>query len=134
MPYEDVHATGVCIYYAGRSWRCIAFAAYDTFYIAGCGLFSRSSEKWHNWLLGNKYFGPCIHRWENQRCVNCKTKIFSLVSMAIMGGASLGFANHGIVFKSAAAALMLVGALCIIRISTCATSTEFSKSNKNAVV
>ena len=104
------------------------------FILLAAACFSRSSERWHNWLLGNKFFGPCIHRWESQRCVNCKTKIFSLVSMAIMGGASLGFANHGIVFKSAAAALMLVGALCIIRISTCATSTEFSKSNKNAVV
>ncbi|MBW2941864.1 YbaN family protein [Zhongshania aquimaris] len=104
------------------------------FILLAAACFSRSSERWHNWLLGNKFFGPCIHRWESQRCVNCKTKIFSLVSMAIMGGASLGFANHGIVFKSAAAALMLVGALCIIRINTCVTSTEFSKSNKNAVV
>jgi uncharacterized membrane protein YbaN (DUF454 family) len=104
------------------------------FILLAAGCFSRSSEKWHNWLLGNKYFGPCICRWEKQRCVNCKTKIVSLLSMAVMGGASLGFAHHGIYFKCAAAALMLVGAVCIIRISTCVSSTDFSKSNENAAV
>ncbi len=95
--------------------------------------FSRSSEKWHNWLLRNKIFGPCICRWESQRCVNCKTKMISLASMVVMGGASVGFANHGIYFKVIAGVLMLVGALSILRISTCDPVYDLSNTGKKSV-
>ncbi|MEX1665364.1 YbaN family protein [Zhongshania arctica] len=103
------------------------------FILLAAGCFSRSSKKWHNWLLGNKLFGPSIHRWESRRCVNCKTKVFSLLSMTVMGGISLAVASHGFYFKLAAGALMLIGALCIIRIATCGSSSEFSPVVKNPV-
>jgi uncharacterized membrane protein YbaN (DUF454 family) len=96
------------------------------FILLAAGCFSRSSKKWHNWLLSNKLFGPSIFRWESQRCVNCKTKFISLLSMAVMGGASLALASHGFYFKLAAGALMLVGAVSIIRLATCTSTAQFS--------
>jgi uncharacterized membrane protein YbaN (DUF454 family) len=96
------------------------------FILLAAGCFSRSSKKWHNWLLSNKLFGPGIHRWESQRCVNCKTKVISLLSMAVMGGGSLALASHSFYFKLAAGALMLVGAVSIIRLATCTSSAQFS--------
>ncbi|CAA0091199.1 Inner membrane protein YbaN [Zhongshania aliphaticivorans] len=89
------------------------------FMILAAMCFSKSSERWHNWLLNNKIFGSCIQKWESQRCVNCKTKIISLLSMAVMGGASVGFASHGVYFKVIAGLLMCVGAYSVIRLTSC---------------
>ncbi|WP_350339229.1 YbaN family protein [Zhongshania aquatica] len=103
------------------------------FILLAAGCFSKSSARWHRWLLSNRFFGPCIERWESQRCVNCKTKIVSLLSMAIMGSASLGFASHGVYFKVVGGGLMLIGALCILRINTCRSNSLLSGAVKSPI-
>lgn len=103
------------------------------FILLAAACFSKSSARWHSWLLNNKFFGPCIYRWESQRCVNCKTKVISLLSMVVMGSASLGFASHSVYFKIAGGTLMLVGALCIVRINTCSSDPALSGVAKNPV-
>ena len=43
--------------------------------------FSKSSERWHNWIMNHKLFGPFIHNWNDSRVFPTKGKIFMFLSM-----------------------------------------------------
>ena len=47
--------------------------------------FSKSSQRWHQWLLQSPTFGPGLLRWEQQRCLNCRTKVVALFSSRARG-------------------------------------------------
>ena len=55
--------------------------------VAAC--FSKSSEKWHQWLLNHKVFGPIIHDWEDNRCIKCRIKVVAMCAMTVFGGISI---------------------------------------------
>lgn len=44
------------------------------FLLLAAACFARSSEKFHNWLLSHKYFGPIIVNWQRHRCIARATK------------------------------------------------------------
>jgi uncharacterized protein len=37
--------------------------------------FSKSSQRFHNWLYHHKYFGPFIQKWDKHRIIPLKAKI-----------------------------------------------------------
>lgn len=41
-------------------------------------LFSRSSERFHKWLLHHQFFGEIIRSWEKDRIIPLKAKILAL--------------------------------------------------------
>ena len=43
--------------------------------------FANSSERWHQWLLDHKVFGPLIANWRRHGAISRLAKIASLVSM-----------------------------------------------------
>ena len=89
------------------------------FLLVSAWFFARSSEKWHQWLLRSKLFGPLIRHWEQNRCISCRTKLVAILSMLIAGSASILFAVQDINIRFAAMALMATGAIAIISIKTC---------------
>lgn len=81
-------------------WVCVVLGATGIllpllpttpFLILAAACFSRSSERFYNWLLRNRWFGPLIRRWQEQRIVsrNHKYKAMGLVLLSF--GATLGF-------------------------------------------
>ena len=89
------------------------------FVIVAAACFARSSEKWHQWLLGNATFGPMIQRWEQQRCITARVKIIALVSMLGVGGFSLLNLIETRGLRLAGVALLVLGAIVVLRIPTC---------------
>ena len=89
------------------------------FLLLAAWFFSRSSEKWHQWLLRSELFGPIIRNWETNRCVARRTKVVSIALMLGMGGTSVAFAVDDNRIKLAAFALMAIGCVTLLSIKTC---------------
>ncbi|MGJ8687139.1 MAG: YbaN family protein [Spongiibacteraceae bacterium] len=100
------------------------------FLLLAAGCFARSSQKWHDWLLSNRVFGPIIFRWEQQRCVSCKTKVVALSSMILMGGYTIFYTLMSPSLMVLEAVLILVGAVVVVSLSTCAKSLAVVIDNK----
>ena len=59
------------------------------FLILAAMFFSKSSKRWHNWLINNRVFGPILSNWENYRCIPYGAKILSLGMLLSFGTASI---------------------------------------------
>ena len=45
--------------------------------------FSRSSERFHNWLYTHRIFGPPLQQWQRYRVIPVKAKLLSVSMMVI---------------------------------------------------
>lgn len=48
--------------------------------------FAKSSDRWHNWLLNHKLFGPFLKRWQEKKVYPTKIKWIMFISMVISLG------------------------------------------------
>lgn len=46
--------------------------------------FSKSSKRFHRWLLTHKVFGPMVRDWENGGVIRLKAKLLATVSIVLM--------------------------------------------------
>lgn len=53
--------------------------------------YARSSERWHHWLLYNRWFGEYIRNWHEGRGIPMKTKILSISFLILTIGYSAVF-------------------------------------------
>ena len=76
--------------------------------------FSRSSERFHNWLYNHRFFGPPLQMWNKHRVIPLAAKIMSVSFMSISFVYMMIFSPVGIVLKSIIAVLMIYGAWFIL--------------------
>jgi uncharacterized membrane protein YbaN (DUF454 family) len=86
------------------------------FLLVAAGCFSKSSEKWHKWLLQSKTFGPLIHQWQTDRTISFKYKMISIFMIIASGIYAVGFSTVNIYLKCISAALILFGLIFVCRI------------------
>ncbi len=55
--------------------------------------FSKSSKRFHSWLLNHKVFGPLVKDWQRHGVIQLKAKILATVSMLAMISLSLYFVS-----------------------------------------
>lgn len=89
------------------------------FLLLAAWFFSRSSEKWHQWLLQSELFGGTIRNWEENRCISCRTKIVSLILMLGMGGTSIFLVVDDRVIQWSAGLFVALGCVTLLSIRTC---------------
>lgn len=53
------------------------------FMILALWMFSKSSERFHQWLYHHKTFGPPLQRWEENRVIPWEAKATSVTMMSI---------------------------------------------------
>jgi len=53
--------------------------------------FSKSSKRFHLWLLNHKLFGPLVKDWQRHGVIKLSAKILATVSMLLMVSLSLYF-------------------------------------------
>ena len=59
--------------------------------------FSKSSDRWHRWLLGHRTFGPLIAYWSAHCAINRRTKIASsLAIVAVIAWGSWGLLRDAV--------------------------------------
>ena len=89
------------------------------FVLLAAACFVRSSERWHQWLLSNKTFGPMIHSWEQNRCIACRVKVIAIISMLGVGGFSLFYAIESTAARITGSVFILIGLITVSLIKTC---------------
>jgi uncharacterized membrane protein YbaN (DUF454 family) len=65
-----------------------------TFILIALFCFARSSERWHNWLLENKYFGQTIKDFKAGKGMSLKAKISAIICIVLSIGISMYFATN----------------------------------------
>jgi len=88
------------------------------FILLAAYFFSQSSEKYHQWLLNNKIFGPILYNWENSRCIPSFAKKLSFVMIAIFGSYSI-YIIPLIAVKLLTILLLSYGCYFVYNIDTC---------------
>ena len=89
------------------------------FLLLSAWFFARSSERWHAWLLQSRLFGPMIRDWEERKCISRRTKAVAVLSMLLVGGASVVFAMEALWLRLVTVGLLSVGFGVVLLIPTC---------------
>ena len=71
--------------------------------------FSRSSQRFHDWLYHHRFFGPPLQQWRQHRVIPLTAKMMSVTMMSLSCGYLLFFSNIHDGFKAAAILPMLYG-------------------------
>ena len=76
--------------------------------------FSRSSQRFHNWLYSHRFFGPPLQQWDKYRVIPLYAKILSISFMSISLLYMLLFVAMNVWIKVLVALLMMYGAWFIL--------------------
>jgi len=76
--------------------------------------FSKSSQRFHNWLYHHKFFGPPIQKWCKYRVIPIQAKVIALSFMFLSMLYLLLFASHHYLYTVSASVLILYGAFFIL--------------------
>ena len=79
--------------------------------------FAKSSDKFHNWLLTHKTFGPFIRQWHETRSMSRKAKVYALISIAVGGVISI-LSLDTMEMKLLLTAVLIIPVIIILRIKT----------------
>jgi len=93
------------------------------FLILAAMFFSKSSKRWHSWLINNRIFGPILSNWECYRCIPHTAKQLSIGMLLIFGTASI-IMLEVLWLQIVTFSLVAYAAYFIISIKTCVTSTQ----------
>ncbi|MBE9532147.1 MAG: YbaN family protein [Proteobacteria bacterium] len=61
------------------------------FLLLATACYARSSDRFYNGLMSNRFFGPPIREWRDYRSVTKKTKTTSIIIVIISFGMTIGF-------------------------------------------
>ena len=61
------------------------------FMLLAAACFARSSQRFHDWLLANRSFGPLIREWQRHRSIPYRTKVTAIMLMTLTLGISIVF-------------------------------------------
>ena len=100
------------------------------FLILAAMFFSKSSKRWHNWLISNKVFGPILSNWESYRCIPHGAKILSLGMLLSFGTLSI-IMIEPLWLQIVTFSLVGYASYFIITIKTCVTSTKTNSNQGN---
>lgn len=76
-------ATGMASLGLGMLGAVLPFLPTTCFVLLAAYAFSRSSERWHNWLMHHKAFGPLIRDWNRHGAISIPAKCYA--SMGLIG-------------------------------------------------
>ena len=92
--------------------------------LVAAACFAKSSDKWHQWLLSNKIFGPIINNWQKNRCISFTTKLVAILTIVSVGGYSILFAVTDAHLKMIGGLLIATGLFFVCRLKVCPKTTK----------
>lgn len=69
------------------------------FVLLAAACFARGSERFHQWLLANRTFGPMVQEWDGHRSLPYRTKVTAIVLMSLTMAISITFFVHPVWLK-----------------------------------
>jgi hypothetical protein len=85
------------------------------FMLVALWLFSKSSQRFHDWLYTHRLFGPPLRRWREHGVIPLRAKILSVVTMAISLAYMIFVVDVAIGVTVMTLSVMLIGAVFILR-------------------
>jgi uncharacterized membrane protein YbaN (DUF454 family) len=82
--------------------------------------FANSSERFHNWLINNRTFGPLIKDWHEKRSIPRKAKVYAIIMIFISGMISILSVNT-IFLRLLVIGILIIPIVVIIKIKTTET-------------
>ena len=86
------------------------------FMLLAAACFSRSSPRFHSWLLHHRIFGPIVSEWERHRAIAWKTKLWAIALMSATLAVSITFFVKPPWLKAALALFGVVLAVWLYRV------------------
>jgi len=86
------------------------------FVLLAAACFARGSERFHEWLLANRTFGPMVYEWERHRSLPYRTKVTAILLMSLTMAVSIAFFVRPLWLKIALALFGVALALWMYRI------------------
>ncbi|HDN26544.1 MAG TPA: DUF454 domain-containing protein [Thioploca sp.] len=100
------------------------------FLLIAAGCFAKSSDKWHQWLLSNRIFGPLIKNWHEKKCISTSTKRIAISSIVVFGGYSILFAVSDVYLRVLGSLVIATGLFFVSRLKVCRKESAYSFSDK----
>jgi uncharacterized membrane protein YbaN (DUF454 family) len=100
-------------------WCCFALGAIGAFLpglptvplmLVALWAFSKSSQRFHDWLYGHPVFGPPLQQWRTHRIIPVRAKVVAVATMIASLCYMFVFADIGIGIRVITVLLMAVGA------------------------
>jgi uncharacterized membrane protein YbaN (DUF454 family) len=98
------------------------------FLLIAAGCFAKSSDKWYQWLISNRTFGPLIKNWYEYKCLSYSTKIVAISSIIVFGGASILFAVNNVYLRLFGSLIIVAGLYFVSRIKVCKSQLPPAKA------
>ncbi len=73
--------------------------------LVAAACYARASNRFYNWLLNNKTFGPIIIDWRRHRAIALRTKVVAIVLIVITIGSSIIFFTELLALRISLAAI-----------------------------
>ncbi|TNF35236.1 MAG: DUF454 domain-containing protein [Gammaproteobacteria bacterium] len=86
--------------------------------------FSKSSQRFHDWLYSHKVFGPPLQQWHQHKVIPLRAKIFSITSMILSMGYMIFYTEMPPWLLIVTGLVMVYGAWFILRHPSKAISAE----------
>jgi hypothetical protein len=77
------------------------------FLLLAAACYARGSQRFYDWLLANRTFGPLIHEWRTHRSIPYRTKLSAIALMSATLGVSIVFFVNPLWLKLVLAAMGL---------------------------
>ena len=89
------------------------------FVLVAAGCFAKSSDKWHQWLLSNRIFGPIIKDWQDRKCISFSAKVTAVSLVVLFGGFSIIFLLEDLGLRILCILLIATGLFFVCRLDVC---------------
>jgi uncharacterized protein len=96
LPLESFVVRRLLILLVGHLCLCLGFIGLFVpilptvpFFLLAAFSYSRTSERFHSWLITHPRFGPAIVEWRDHRVIRSRAKILSVFAISISVSASL---------------------------------------------
>ena len=76
--------------------------------------FSRSSERFHDWLYDHSLFGPPLQQWRSHRVIPLRAKILAVATMLVSLAYMVFVTGMSTWIKALVVVFMLIGAVFIL--------------------
>lgn len=86
------HSKGVRLAFVIGGHVCIVLALFGiilpvmpatVFLLLAAACYARGSQKFYDWLLHHKWFGPPIKDWQRHKAMTIKSKVIAIVSVVV---------------------------------------------------
>lgn len=105
---------GWCFFGLGAVGTVVPGLPTTPFMLLALWAFSKSSQRFHDWLFQHRVFGPPLQLWRTHRVISVRAKLLSVTTMTISFVFLTFFTDVNAWIKVLTALLMLYGAVFIL--------------------